>query len=179
MLGILAGESFQFRIVICGKLDNVRWENLQCFQGRSHLILKNKYIYALAVSRVVLSSWGEIVEGTLLVSSFVERSIFFSDSQKGRTWILEGSDKSLHRAIWEGTALTRNYECCPQDLAKFSTFKNCCSYGGGKSHLAESPSPIWSRSLMVVLAVSSAACSLLRYHSANADFSCVHIKYIG
>lgn len=76
MLGILAGESFQFRVVICGKLDNVRWENLQCFQKLSHLILKNECICPGSVqSTAVLVRKDCEREASCFL--FVERSVFF------------------------------------------------------------------------------------------------------
>lgn len=83
MLGILAGESFQFRVVICGKLDDVRWENLQCFQKLSHLILKNKYMCSGSVqSTAVLMRKDYGREASCFL--FVERSIFFFLTAKER-----------------------------------------------------------------------------------------------
>lgn len=95
MLEILAGEGSQFRVVICGKLDNVSWENLQCFQKLSHLMLSNKYMCSGSVQSAAVLMRRDC-RGEASYFLFVERSIFFSpDSQRGdkfggkvmRAWI--------------------------------------------------------------------------------------------
>lgn len=141
MPGILAGESFQFRVVICGKLDNVRWESLQCFQKLSCPILTNKYICSGSVqsSAVLVRKYcGREASHSL----FVERRIFFSDSWRERGRFSLIVMRACIEPYEKGIALTRNCGCCPQDFAKFSTYQNSCFCQGKKESLAEIPSPI-------------------------------------